>query len=177
MTKCLECGKPVEQTKGKREKKYCDDKCRAKFYVKKGKPEPKRVELRTYQKVVEERDMYKKLLLKCESSETIFNAENITETLKEEERTSKNATNQSKEANAATKTQNTPILPQKEKEGLNEAKNVVKKSYEQYEKLIETAKTADELSKLYNEVENSSLNGLERRVLKSEITQKAANAK
>jgi hypothetical protein len=33
--KCLECGKPVEQTPGKRKKEYCGPTCRTTFWKKK----------------------------------------------------------------------------------------------------------------------------------------------
>jgi hypothetical protein len=45
MNKCLECGKDVTQTVGKRKKEYCGNTCRVKFYLKKkneGKPKVKR---------------------------------------------------------------------------------------------------------------------------------------
>lgn len=33
-TKCLECGKPVPQTEGKRAKSYCDNTCRVTYWKK-----------------------------------------------------------------------------------------------------------------------------------------------
>ena len=45
MNNCLECGKEVPQTAGKRKKEYCGNTCRVKFYLKKkneGKPKGKR---------------------------------------------------------------------------------------------------------------------------------------
>ena len=29
---CMQCGKPLEQTKGRKEKKFCSDKCRMAFW-------------------------------------------------------------------------------------------------------------------------------------------------
>ena len=29
---CMQCGKPLEQTKGRKEKKFCSDKCRMTFW-------------------------------------------------------------------------------------------------------------------------------------------------
>ncbi|HEY5391437.1 MAG TPA: hypothetical protein VIJ57_04940 [Hanamia sp.] len=34
MNKCLNCGKEVKQTPGKKERKYCDDKCKQKHWQK-----------------------------------------------------------------------------------------------------------------------------------------------
>jgi len=45
MNNCLECGKEVTQTAGKRKKEYCGNTCRVKYYLKKkneGKPKGKR---------------------------------------------------------------------------------------------------------------------------------------
>lgn len=42
---CLECGKPVKQTAGKRAKMYCNPSCRSKYFVKQKKadnPNPRK---------------------------------------------------------------------------------------------------------------------------------------
>ena len=42
MSNCLECGTELTQTEGKREKKYCGNTCRVKYYLKeKNKDKPK----------------------------------------------------------------------------------------------------------------------------------------
>lgn len=54
MKKCLNCGKPIEQAEGKRERLYCNGTCRAAFFQKKNKGVKRFVKVETYEKALEE---------------------------------------------------------------------------------------------------------------------------
>ena len=44
MNKCLTCGEPIEQKKGKRQRLYCSDLCRVRHFQKNGKKTVKKEE-------------------------------------------------------------------------------------------------------------------------------------
>lgn len=44
MNKCLTCGEPIEQKKGKRQRLYCSDLCRVRHFQKNGKKAVKKEE-------------------------------------------------------------------------------------------------------------------------------------
>ena|ERR1035437_679951 len=51
MEECLNCKKELISESGKREKKFCDDKCRASYWQKNKKKEPKYVQFKTFQEL------------------------------------------------------------------------------------------------------------------------------
>jgi hypothetical protein len=60
MTECLNCGKPIEQEdKTRREKKYCNDTCRAAFHQKKNAGKKKYVRIETFEQLKEQLDKAK----------------------------------------------------------------------------------------------------------------------
>lgn len=60
MSNCLNCTKELEPKEGKREKKFCNDNCRASYYSKNTKKkEPKYVQFKSFQSLKEQLDKAK----------------------------------------------------------------------------------------------------------------------
>ena len=50
---CLNCGKEVKQTEGKRQRKYCNDACKQIHWKKTNKKEPKYVQYKTFKELLD----------------------------------------------------------------------------------------------------------------------------
>ena len=54
MSNCLNCQKAVQNTEGKRPKKFCSDKCRATYHNKNKAKESKYIQLKTHEGIVQD---------------------------------------------------------------------------------------------------------------------------
>lgn len=77
MSNCLNCGKEVQKTEGKRPKKFCSDTCRATFHNKNKKKEPKYVLLETHQAVLKALEAANKELIDIKSREAVESVRNV----------------------------------------------------------------------------------------------------
>lgn len=59
MSKCLNCGKELIHTEGRRPKKYCNSSCKIAFWNKTHKGQPKYVKIATYDKLKQEFQLLK----------------------------------------------------------------------------------------------------------------------